>query len=171
MINEIIVKNRFYMDILGRDCIKPPADDWYLISICSPKEDGTADLYLTERNIKAIQEKGCRGYLSLMFSDVTSAQFEQYRITNPEMKLFGPAEAGNIIGFLSIVQADLDDVTLVVHCDAGISRSGAVAQFVSDMWKIPFFDSFIHPNFRVYNELIKAWNAKLKAQEENDKKD
>jgi len=50
---------------------------------------------------------------------------------------------------------------LLVHCDAGISRSGAVATFASNYLNIDFQDEYIKPNpyvLRILNNLI--WNEK-----------
>ena len=57
----------------------------------------------------------------------------------------------------------------IIHCHAGISRSGAIAQFIRDYFNNDFdvhnFDlkikSMIRPNQRVYKELKQAYERKI----------
>ena len=152
------------METLARDLQRLPFSNWALISICSPREDGTPDTFLTDNTIRNLEGKGLNSHLSLCFSDMSQKEFDELRPKFPYLRLFEWDHAGLVLGYLNMVQSDIEEFDLVVHCDAGISRSGAVAQFVSDMYKIPFSDGFIRPNPRVYRMLVKAWESKILAQ-------
>jgi len=65
-----------------------------------------------------------------------------------------------------------EDITLIVHCSAGISRSGAVGTFVNqylnlDTQKFCFkYSKLIYPNKYILDTLFKVSNLKNKIQEE-----
>ena len=139
MINEVKIYNRFNIEnsintgglnflYMGRP--------WYLISIYT---DG--NILLTKKNKEIIKEMGCRSSVSLSFWDVTDKQASEISKSTSKhskklmekMTLFSIEQAETIIGFITLCdQDDEEDCVLVVHCDAGISRSGAVGSFICD---------------------------------------
>jgi predicted protein tyrosine phosphatase len=60
---------------------------------------------------------------------------------------FNPEQAQAIIDFLRAEQANLAPAHLLVHCEAGISRSAAVAVFAASECKVPIMGSiaFLNP--------------------------
>jgi len=101
---------------------------WNLISIYSEDKE-----YLTNQTKNTLNEIGMRRFLSLDFWDLTNDNtYEKVKIRYPDAKLFDQKHATKIIKFLDIIQEEKEESILVVHCSAGISRSGAVGTFAND---------------------------------------
>jgi predicted protein tyrosine phosphatase len=64
-----------------------------------------------------------------------------------DYKIFDKEQAKQIIKFVDKVANDI--LILVVHCDAGVSRSAAVAKFVAEKYGLLFPD-----NYTIYNKLV-----------------
>ena len=47
---------------------------------------------------------------------------------------------------------------LIVHCNAGISRSSAIAKFLCEIYRLYFPDKYNLYNKLVYSILVKVWN-------------
>jgi predicted protein tyrosine phosphatase len=98
----------------------------------------------------AIPENGsCRGVLRLSFHDVD-------RPEPAKEILFTLEHANEICDFVSRVREEI--TTLVVHCEAGISRSAGVAAALSKAWldNDRFFFECYMPNRLVYSTLLRA---------------
>ena len=130
----------------------PYADKpWSLISIYTePKEE-----FLTEKNKLILKGIGMKESLSLCFWDIENKReiFEKH----PDARLFNKEQAKLIIGMLPYAD-QYDDAVLIVHCDAGISRSGAVGTFAVDFLGLDYEvftkeNPCLMPNFHVYNLL------------------
>lgn len=152
MITNIKVINRFHMNLIADNLEKPPSDSFAVISIYSTPEE----LLFNEKRLKYIHSIGCHYVLSLMFGD---ANPETEKVTYP----FNRDHSVKIISFLDFLDMDDRELMLLAHCDAGISRSGAVATFISNYLDIPFQDEYIKPNgyiLRTLNNLIweEKWN-------------
>lgn len=138
MITSITVQNRFNMNFYAQmdiDSGMPFIDKpWHLISI-----HGDSPKYLTDKNISTLKKLGMLDYLSLEFWDITDDKgiLEQLTLHNYDYILFSKEHATNIIGFLDKRRFEIGEHILVVHCDAGISRSGAVASVAAEMYNIP----------------------------------
>ena len=65
--------------------------------------------------------------------------------------------AKNICEFVDFI-SKTNPRYIVVHCYAGISRSAAVAKFVSTIMNIRFPEHYSLYNKFVFNTLIKYWN-------------
>src|SRR4030042_172796 len=101
-----------------------PYDSWYFISIYG----GTKGEFLTGGVIDRIKEMGCKKFLSLCFYDASDNE----DLSDDDKKmLFSKKQARQIIDFVDKIKDDSDSVILL-HCDAGISRSGAVGSFICD---------------------------------------
>lgn len=92
----------------------PARNDRALISITEP-DSTPAQLACDENRI-----------LRLVFHDVVPGGEGAERWT-----LFDASHAGQVIHFVRRLHADPEDVDLVIHCHAGISRSAALALFVA----------------------------------------
>jgi hypothetical protein len=63
----------------------------------------------------------------------------------PNIPLFTKQQADTVVKFCNDRKAEPTDDVLVAQCDAGISRSGAVAEFAAEFFGIPF-DVFFRQN-------------------------
>jgi predicted protein tyrosine phosphatase len=102
----------------------------------------------------------CRGVLRLVFADA-EAPSEQF----PEAQLFSSEQAAQIWAFIQEHRAAVERI--VVHCDAGKSRSPAVAAALSRVLTgddADFFGGRYQPNRRVYRLLLAA--AETRGREE-----
>lgn len=133
---------------------------WYLISIHIDE-----DVFLTDENKKAMIELGCRDSISLSFWDVTEKQVKEFISDDLRVNamLFNDDLAETIIGFIASCDQDSEkddeeNGVLVVHCDAGISRSGACGVFAVDFLRLDYQkfiqdNNYIHPNPHVLRVL------------------
>ena len=76
---------------------------------------------------------GFREVLAVAFHDV----IEPVRWGETELAPITPAQAHAVVAFLERWHADADALALLVHCEAGISRSAAVARFAAERYAIP----------------------------------
>jgi len=134
---------------------------WALISIySSPPEQ-----LVTDDKVELMHRMNCKSILNLCFGDVTKEQFERIKDVTPKaldhgLRLFDETDAQKILDFVKVVN-DEPIGTLVVHCDAGISRSGAVGLFISrllglDEKEFRKTNRIIHPNNYVYGVLTEV---------------
>jgi predicted protein tyrosine phosphatase len=75
-------------------------------------------------------------------------------------KIFDEEDAKRIIDFVNMNQGSKEDWKLVVHCDAGISRSAGVAAALSKIFNDDdkyFFKHYL-PNSLVYNTILKVYD-------------
>jgi predicted protein tyrosine phosphatase len=95
----------------------------------------------------------CRGILRLSFHD-------RDRPDPPESELFTADHARDIVRFVEDIRGAVD--ALVVHCEAGVSRSAAVAAALSQALYGEdrfFFDHYM-PNRLVYSTLLRVWQER-----------
>lgn len=156
MIKSIQVVNRFRIQLVVNKMYKAPTMPFALISIYSSPEEELA----TTKNLKVLEELGCVQCLSLLFEDGVLPQDKEW-LKYP----FQVSQAEQVIAFLDEVNAMDQNIFLIVHCDAGISRSGAVGTFASNYLDIKFQDDIIQPNSYVLstlNQIIwkQKWNTK-----------
>jgi len=116
---------------------------WWLISIT----EGQGDLPL---NPCHLQEWECRGVLSLAFHD-----FDPKKSQEPGLLPFNSGHAQNVIKFIDGIHQNHH---LIIHCTAGISRSGAVAKFAAEYTGTPWeevtcFYAEAIPNIHVLSTL------------------
>lgn len=124
---------------------------WAHIAITDPAPNG----WLAQRPCPRLRDR-----LHLQFMDVTPEDFER----NPAFRslepfLFDAEQAGQIIAFLEKHKTEALD--WVVSCEAGISRSSAVANFVLDYFGLGqrrFAPPRYQPNPYVYEELRRTMN-------------
>jgi predicted protein tyrosine phosphatase len=125
MIKKIIVVPRLIIE----DYIKEDSADywnnWALISISTSEEEIVA-------NKDILLHKGCIDYIECVFADITKKEQEEFRMDH--LEVFSEKTAKKIIGFIDRIKDNVD--ILVVHCDAGVSRSGAVGVFACRYLKL-----------------------------------
>ena len=126
-------------------------DPYVLISITDPDSPDAA-LTNDPKRLVVLRQK---------FSDV-GENIESHRIAWPGSPLirFNEAHTKEIVDFVT----NHKDLDIVVHCEAGISRSPAVAAAICNYINGPrsdaaYFKNYI-PNSFIYNKLIVAFNNK-----------
>ena len=128
---------------------------WGLISIYSDSHEE----YINKDVLSVLSEIGCESYLSLQFWDITEGMYnsEDFMLTFPQAVLFKDEQADSIVSFIDSMHNKQEEVFLIAHCDAGVSRSGAVGQFVVDYCGLDYFDfkknNNVHPNQYVLGKL------------------
>lgn len=145
------------MDLVSSNMRTMKHKRWNLISISCPDTPKKTNALINERTSGVLRHQGCQKILPLQFDDIRDDQVEICLKNGFIPTLFSKSQAHQIIDFVKDLQEDREDSDLVIHCDAGISRSGAVAQFLSDYLKIPFLDPNIRPNkyvLRILWEII-----------------
>lgn len=107
--------------------VKPCYGEWALISIYSFSEGPV----ITPETVPILNALDCK-FISLKFCDIKLEEFLLLKKAYPEevdgSDLFNEDHAKIIIRFLDEIK---QIQTLVVHCAAGISRSGAVGLFAN----------------------------------------
>lgn len=153
MIRSITVYNRFHMDLVASNLRKMPHKYWHLISISCPDTPKVVNALINPKTKEVLKSQGCQKVLPLQFDDLRDDQVEKCLLHGFTPTLFTKEQASKIIDFIRELQEETKDSELVIHCDAGISRSGAVATFISSYIKIPFFDPYVRPNTYVLKTL------------------
>jgi len=96
---------------------------------------------------------------------VLNVEFDDVDKDKDGEKVISPETAVKIFNFLDGLNQNVEttgeDLDLIVHCGAGISRSGAVGLFASELFGIKYEDfkainMRVNHNRRVYTELLKA---------------
>lgn len=119
----------------------------YLISIVDSFKD-----------LKPWFKKDHKNVLNLVFDDVNDdKEWKKCKVFNEEI-------ANKIIDFLETTNTN--DCQFIIHCAAGVSRSGAVGEFVSDFIKMKYSDfkrknPHICPNKTVSRILRKVYRERL----------
>ena len=158
----IVLPRRVVLDFLNH-CLskndKPKYSNWHFISIYSCKRDKI----LNEFNIDAFKNNGMQLYLSLLFEDIT---FPGEDVNGDPLILFNESHAQQIIKMLNEIKSYPIKSKLIIHCDAGICRSGAVGVFAAqyfnyNMDKFKKDNPFIHPNKLVLETLERVKNEKI----------
>lgn len=139
--NNIIVTSRKYISDMASHC----PDNHIIISIT----ENTMQFADIDSNDK------CLGILRLKFGDIDTKEFADAM----NATLFSEEQARHILGF---VKAHYDDIeTIIINCDAGISRSAGVALALHRIYNIRPNDISsnprFHPNFHVVNTLQRAF--------------
>jgi predicted protein tyrosine phosphatase len=98
--------------------------------------------------------------LILKFDDLTDEEFERTNLHGKGYILFGEEHAKKIIKFL---ERNKEKEYCLVHCAAGVSRSGAVGTFINDFFsRTDYFtfmkeNSSIKPNAYILSTLKKVY--------------
>ena len=157
MIEKIQVYNRFHINNIVMGMVSVPFNKWYLISIYSSGDK--PPFVKGSKEWDYLNSIGCKDAIALCFDDITPETKEEI-IKNTiagskyrDLIVFNRRQAEEIGVFLEKVQKDDEGSVLVAHCDAGISRSGAVSYFASVKYGIPFKDEYIYPNKWVMSKL------------------
>lgn len=132
-------KNILAMNGVNNDTVHTVFKDSFFISI---NNTDTTDVYLNEtENVKVLH-----------FDDCYYDEFAN--------KVMTDEQADELLNFID-AQIAGNKKTCVVHCEAGISRSGAVGTFICDYTESDWNEFIhtnpqIHPNIVILNKLKKA---------------
>ncbi|MDO8640096.1 MAG: hypothetical protein Q7R33_00965 [Nitrosarchaeum sp.] len=132
MIKQVIVLSRSQIEYHIKQRVKPidmPGLSWALISIYNTQE------LLTFENVDILKALGCQEFLSMRFADITDKEIHKDLPIHYAKNLFTENQARRIVAFVDQINK-LDIDILIVHCAAGISRSGAVGVFVTRYLKL-----------------------------------
>jgi len=160
MIKDVRVFSRDDMHrIIRSDVDWSLRSPWILISIYSST---TGPLLTSDSDLWALADKGCVDVEAFEFHDITKARYDRlcklYPRSKKNIKLFSEDQARDILAYIDRHKKDDPGTTLVVHCDAGKSRSGAVGLFacrylgINDR-KFIRYHPWIDPNPYVYKTL------------------
>ena len=151
MIKSIQVMNRFNVELFVNGLTNPPSNKFCLISISN-----IDDVLINESKTPRLRAVGCVKELPLQFTDITPEDKMALRMIKRmpnRFRLFDRTDAYKIISFLDEMNSLQESLDLIAHCQAGISRSGAVALFASKYLNVSFFDPYIDPNTHVLETL------------------
>jgi len=177
MINKIKIYSRMGLEhgvLTGGYLFPEKKSDWYLISIHT--RDTEEDVLCKGVFADVLPKIRCKGYVSVQFWDILETHLtDQFVNRYPEYKLFDEDDARKIIAFIDKANAATANSSLVVHCDAGISRSGAVGTFACDYLGLDYMtfkemNRNIRPNVYVSNILYRIAGMRGSAQKENVEK-
>jgi len=96
----------------------------------------------------AVLKDGWHSVLKLEFDDIDTPE-EPYI-------LFSDSQANRIIDFVEEVRASHEVEGILVHCQAGISRSAAVAKWIAEKYGLSFPGKYMLYNKHVYRTLREA---------------
>jgi len=122
--------------------------------------------------IISITEPGRIANLHCDWRDILRLQFHDIDAVTPGLTLFSEDQAKEILTFLDRTKEKC--TFLIVHCNAGISRSAAVAKFVSETFKIPMTPrSVLYSRFvyRILSSLSKSGSSETERQKKGERYD
>lgn len=117
-----------------------------------PKIDDKASIISinSDDNLAKLND-GWINKLFIVFGDIDK-EYPEY----PNIKLFDKKQACEIIRFIEKVYDNSE--FLIVHCDAGVSRSAAVAKFIAELYNLPFNHNYPLYNKHIYRLLWDTYN-------------
>jgi len=119
-----------------------------IISITSP--DGTPGC-----RPAVLDQNSWSQVLRLQFHDLDPKVHGQVK----SYVIFSEDQALQIIRFMRAHQDEHD--VLIVHCEAGISRSAGVAKFVAYVYGLAFLESYSNYNRHVFNTLVRIYTQSM----------
>ena len=130
------------------------ANNQILISITTNPVPNTASWNCKQANL---QESAWKDILRLEFDDADPLHMNGEEIKN--YNLFNENHAISILKFLKKYQESAEDV--IVHCEAGISRSAAVSKFIAYIYNLRFPEHYAIYNKHIFSTLLKIYGESL----------
>ncbi len=135
-----------------RYCYKPHNEQSVIVSICDPYMRYTSKPFSSKEN-------GVVAVLPVSFADADGPGIDVYGRNATANDIMQDSDAKQIAEFVRKYQ----DKTVIVHCDAGISRSSGVAAAIGNYFNRDdsvFFDSGRYrPNMWCYRKMLNALYA------------
>ena len=143
------------MDKILSGEVQPPSGKWYLMSICSPKNDGTIDIFDIPENSYVISGRGCQDFVCICFGFNPVTIDRSLIVDGVGIRPFEEIDAQRVIDFVNNLQEMKEDVTLLIHRDDIVNRAEAIAKFISGYVciKAEKFDLY---DETVYNMLVRV---------------
>lgn len=141
----------------------PPTSANELKLLYGPDYANSTLAKLTEANYKSpvIESEHWVELLKFEFNDIDPSHCSDGWIQ--QWTLFSDAMADQIIDALERTK-DTASV-YAVHCEAGVSRSAAVAKFISQFFNLSFPDSYSLYNKHVFSVLLRRWRQRIYSKE------
>jgi len=131
---KILVVPRIFVQQMIAGEREKPSEPWTLISIVT-----TADEILLNPDVIHDLGPHLRGAQSYLFADTTPSRYARYDDEiKAKIRLFSEKQAHAIVSLIDTVRGKIE--TLIVHCDAGVSRSGAVGLWANDYLGLKYAD-------------------------------
>lgn len=126
------------------------------------KRDSVMFISINDSNSDSYFKENHDNVIIMHFDDIEN-EGEVSPTNKGECKVFDEEMAENLYQF---IKRNKDKETCVVHCEAGISRSGSVGLFVndytqSDSERFKRDNPYISPNQRVFRMLKNQWYNNL----------
>jgi predicted protein tyrosine phosphatase len=172
MISKVLVYPRIAIEkmVSSMSCYSEIKGRWALISIYESKD------FLDFKEMEALKKIGCESMQSFRFADVTGKEnieniMAVYHTKDVDDILLSREKAKEMVNFIDNVKDSVD--TLVAHCAAGVSRSGAVGVFACRYLGLDesHLRPIVLPNMHVLglltevsginNDYIKCWDEML----------
>lgn len=115
-----------------------------------PDKSTVAISILSPRRVPAALHADINPILRLYFEDTTAREDEQ-----PRAGVFSEEQARQVIDFIREHHGHPESRHLLIHCEAGISRSAAVAVFAASECRLPLTGQFAFLNPWVLGMLVK----------------
>jgi hypothetical protein len=92
--------------------------------------------------------------VQLQFDDV------DFDCVSKNLKTISDHQADVIVEFLRRIHDHRNEIILMIHCFAGVSRSAAVGKFANDVFRLdlPNYNRLQLYNAAVYRKLVNAWD-------------
>lgn len=171
LISKVIVASRFdvvrYMHDIKGGSLDKLSGPFVLISCYGNTHNHISDnpklelipqvLIKNEHNEKLLRDRGMVDYLNVFCDDITKEEFDSVHETEPGeyiLKLFDEQNAQDVVEF--VLKYARIDLSLVVHCTAGVSRSGAIGTWACHILGIDIatLPNYIDPNPYMLNMLM-----------------
>ena len=129
-------------------------DTLYAVISITCEEDDYPNLNLHEMN------PYCLDILKIKFDDIWDIEFVDSTVSSRQCKLFTKQDAEEILSFFYSIKNKIG--ILLVSCDAGISRSAAVAASLLKIFKDDDTEIYnnprFHPNPMIYRIILDTYN-------------
>jgi len=145
-----------YNYLSNKNFIQSITKNFLLISILSPEYN----------NFEMINTEYCIDILSLRFHDIVNNEIRTLYVGNNkcEIKKISNSDVISIITFINKYKDTYNE--WLIHCEAGMSRSTAVALAISQILNgYNNYDTFIqsvyglqHHNVEIKNKILDGWN-------------
>lgn len=144
---EYIIESKIKSDYIN--------GNWVLISI----DSFDSYINITKDQEIILNNIDCKNILKLVFDDIV--------VENYNCKLFSKEDAKLIIDFAKSLEDNIE--TIIIHCHAGICRSGAVALFLNSFLNLNFDEfkkenPYIYPNPFILNTLENISGIKVNVE-------
>lgn len=92
--------------------------------------------------------------IQLMFDDIDN--------NSKNLKTISDHQALRLVNFIRHIHQSPNNITLIIHCYAGLSRSAGVGMFVNNVLhlNLPNYNKLEFYNKIVHRKLMNAWNQK-----------